>query len=144
MTNRAWFGHQFIWRYRYTRRQALAGAFSQIAATMTHRLRNSELHFIDGLMRPGADLEEEEHAPSGSSSSKQQREKRRITILTGDEDHLVNPANSAHLRANLRRSATAIWVQGGGHALPVQFAERVNAAIERTVDAGEELARRGA
>ena len=113
-TNREWFKQMFLWRYKYTRKQTLHGAFAQMSAALTHRVLNSDLQFIG------------KHVPA-------------IAIVTGDQDNLVNPKNSAHLKANMP-SANYVVVKGGGHALPMQLPEKINKLIEETVDKGEKAA----
>ncbi|KAK0525335.1 hypothetical protein OC842_005532 [Tilletia horrida] len=107
----------FIWRFRYSRHAPPDGVLRQITAVFTHAVSRRQLERIN------ADI------PS-------------ITILTGDEDHLVNPANSEHLAKHLDR-ARFIKLTQSGHALPLQRAFELNLYITQTVELGLERAQQG-
>ena len=84
----------FKWRFAFTRRQTLAGAFAQLRAVATHRVSSAQLREIN------------EHIPA-------------MAILTGDEDNLVNPANSEFLHKHLPAAEYHVF-KAAGHALPMQ------------------------
>lgn len=93
-TNREATIEMFEWRFGFTRRPTLYGAMAQIRAVITHRVTITELTKIN------------KDIPA-------------ITILTGDDDNLVNPGNSVHLAQHMTR-ATYTKFEGAGHALPAQ------------------------
>ncbi|PWN42283.1 alpha/beta-hydrolase [Ceraceosorus guamensis] len=98
----------FEWRFAYTRRQTLPGAFAQIGAVATHRVTPKELAAIN-LDIPA------------------------IAIFTGDQDNLVNPANSFHLHKHLPR-ADFTQYKNAGHALPVQKPQELNDALQKNFE----------
>ncbi|KAK0544713.1 hypothetical protein OC846_005238 [Tilletia horrida] len=102
----------FDWRFRYSRRAPPVGTLGQIAAVITHRVKNADLAKINAAI------------PA-------------ITIVTGDEDHLVNPGNSLHLAKQLPK-AKLVQMKESGHALPLQRADELNKVIEETVKLGAE------
>jgi pimeloyl-ACP methyl ester carboxylesterase len=67
---------------------------AQVRAVVTHRVSPSELKQIN------------EAIP-------------KITIMSGDQDNLVNPANSEHLKKHMPLAELQI-VNGGGHAMTIQ------------------------
>ncbi|KAK0522094.1 hypothetical protein OC834_006405 [Tilletia horrida] len=102
----------FEWRFRFSRRAPPQGTLSQIAAVVTHRVTNAELAKINTSV------------PA-------------ITIVTGDEDHLVNPGNSLHLAKQMPK-ARLVQMKQSGHALPLQRSDELNAVIEETIKLGLE------
>ncbi|KAK0544808.1 hypothetical protein OC846_005224 [Tilletia horrida] len=100
----------FIFRFRYSRHAPPDGVLRQITAVFTHGVSASELDRINMEI------------PS-------------ITIITGDQDHLVNPKNSDHLAAHLHR-ARFVKLKDSGHALPLQRAEEINEIIDQTAKLG--------
>lgn len=98
----------FEWRFGYTRRQSVYGAFAQLRAVMTHRVTVAQLQQIN------------KDIPA-------------ISIFTGDQDNLVNPGNSIHLAQHMPR-AQYTKIHGAGHALPAQVPDELNPALGRTVD----------
>ncbi|KAE8211687.1 hypothetical protein CF327_g4586 [Tilletia walkeri] len=92
----------FVWRFKYSRRAPPSGILSQIAAVTTHRVTNAQLAKIN------ADISA-------------------ISIVTGDEDHLVNPGNSIHLAKNMPK-ARLVQMKQSGHALPLQRVDQITMA----------------
>lgn len=93
-TNRETFQEMFAFRYTFTRRQTLYGALAQIRAVVTHRVSAAELARIN------------EAIP-------------KITIVTGDRDNLVHPANSKHMKKHMPK-ADLIVLPDVGHVTVVQ------------------------
>jgi len=102
----------FEWRIKFSRRAPPEGVLYQISAIVSHRVSNKQLAKIS------------KDIPS-------------ITIVTGDEDHLVNPGNSLHL-AKAMPSAKLVQFKQSGHALPLQRADELNEVIEQTIRQGLE------
>lgn len=105
-TNRETFQEMFAYRYTFTRRQTLYGALAQVRGVVTHRVSPSQLQRIN------------EAIP-------------KITIITGDDDNLVNPANSHHMKKHMPKADLHI-LPGVGHVTVVQEAEKVNAILDET------------
>jgi pimeloyl-ACP methyl ester carboxylesterase len=57
-------------------------------------------------------------------------------ILTGDEDHLVRPTNSAYLKKHMAEAEYVVW-KNTGHAVNMQHVERFNALLERVFEEGD-------
>jgi pimeloyl-ACP methyl ester carboxylesterase len=65
----------------------------------------------------------------------------KVTIVTGDEDHLVRPQRSREMKAAMAEAELVEWA-GTGHAVQLQYPKRFNALVERTVRRRErEMAR---
>lgn len=60
----------------------------------------------------------------------------KVMILTGDEDHLVRPTNSAYLKKQMAEAEYVVW-KDTGHVMSIQYAERFNALLERVFQEGE-------
>lgn len=60
----------------------------------------------------------------------------KVMILTGDEDHLVRPTNSAYLKKHMGEAEYVVW-KDSGHVLNLQHVERFNALLERVFQEGE-------
>jgi len=97
-------------RIEISRPQTLAGAVSQSSAVLTHRITADR------------------HRSIATTISK-------ILILTGDQDDLVNPANSRELAERMPEAEYVKWTEAG-HGLHVQWPERFNKLIERVVEEG--------
>jgi len=61
----------------------------------------------------------------------------KVLIVTGDEDNLINPANSRDLKASMPEAELVSW-EKTGHALHVQWPKRFNELLERTFREGRE------
>lgn len=100
----------YLKRVKLTRPQPTSGAISQMLAATTHRVDPSRLHTI------------------ATSISK-------ILIITGDDDHLVAPANSDHLARCMPEAEYVVW-DGTGHAINAQWYRRFNEILERVFEEG--------
>ena len=58
-----------------------------------------------------------------------------VVIVTGDEDHVVNPQRSKFIKENMPE-AELIEFSGTGHGIPIQQAREVNEIIARVIRAG--------
>ncbi|KAH9067571.1 Alpha/Beta hydrolase protein [Lactarius vividus] len=54
----------------------------------------------------------------------------KVLILTGDQDHLVRPSNSAYLRKHMPEAEFIEW-KDTGHVVSMQYVERFNTLLER-------------
>lgn len=63
----------------------------------------------------------------------------KVIILTGDLDHLVDPANSRYLADNIPGSELVEW-EKTGHGLVLQWPERFNALLEKATEEGRRRA----
>jgi pimeloyl-ACP methyl ester carboxylesterase len=93
---------------RIARKQSPHGAISQIWAVVAHNVSPGRLKTISEIV------------PS-------------ILIVTGDEDHLISPANSRYLHEHLPESQYEV-LKGFGHGLPAQDPPRFNALLETFLD----------
>ncbi|WFD43974.1 hypothetical protein MPSI1_002639 [Malassezia psittaci] len=93
----------FMWRFGFSRRAKLHGAFSQIAAALTHHVPS------EALAKINVDIP-------------------KIRILTGDWDQLVNTSHSKFMSEHMPNADYLVW-PGGGHALHAQFPGRFNAML---------------
>lgn len=59
----------------------------------------------------------------------------KVLIVTGDDDHLVDPANSRHMKACMPEAELVEWA-GVGHAVQVQRREKFNELVERVIGEG--------
>lgn len=62
--------------------------------------------------------------------------------MTGDDDNLVNPGNSKHLSDQMKRAELCPFV-GAGHAVNIQFPEKLNKVLERSFKEAEEMVEKG-
>lgn len=111
-TNRDNMQAMFAYRFGFTRRQTIFGALAQVRAVITHRVSPAQLRAIDAAIPV-------------------------VTIVTGDQDNLVNPLNSHHLAKHMKR-ARLVQVPDAGHAMPVQLPDVINSILDRAFDEGEE------
>ncbi|PWN46990.1 alpha/beta-hydrolase [Violaceomyces palustris] len=116
-TNRENIYELFAWRYKFNKRQNVHGAMAQIKAALTHHVSDEDLIRIDSSVP-------------------------RIAILTGDEDHLVNPRNSEYLRIKLSK-ATYHHFENTGHAIGLQHTTRLNQLLIQVFEEGEQEVRKG-
>jgi pimeloyl-ACP methyl ester carboxylesterase len=59
----------------------------------------------------------------------------KVVIVTGDEDHLVDPQRSKFIKANMPE-AEFIEFADTGHAIQIQRAKEVNGIIARAIREG--------
>lgn len=59
----------------------------------------------------------------------------RITIVTGDNDNLVDPRNSEHLSKHMPEAHFEKW-EGTGHGIHGQWPERFNKLLDDTFKDG--------
>ncbi|CAD6974108.1 unnamed protein product [Tilletia controversa] len=111
-TNREVMQEVVQWRAAFSRQAPFHGSASQIGAVLTHRVTNKELAKIN------------ETIPI-------------ITIMTGDEDNLVNPLNSEHLAQNMPR-ARLIKLEITGHAITIQRPEEIHKALDEDIEKSQE------
>jgi len=100
----------FLQRIEVTRPQSLTGALSQMASGLTHSVNSERLRKISSSVP-------------------------KVLILTGDQDNLVSPANSRHLKANMPEAELVEW-NGTGHPIHLQWPERFNELLERVFAEG--------
>ena len=60
----------------------------------------------------------------------------KVLILTGDEDHLVHPSNSAYLKKHMPEAEYIVW-KNTGHIVNGQHVEQFNALLERVFVEGQ-------
>jgi pimeloyl-ACP methyl ester carboxylesterase len=53
----------------------------------------------------------------------------KVVILTGDEDHLMRPSNSAYLKKHMPEAEYIVW-KDTGHVVGMQHVERFNGLLE--------------
>ena len=93
------------------------GTISQMAAALTHHVSPERLHHIS-------------------------RSIPKVLILTGDEDNLVRPTNSIHLKTNMPEAELVQW-KHTGHAIHAQHLKRFNALLERVFEEGNQRVQGG-
>ena len=98
-------------RVALTRIQKPLGAISQMWAGLTHHVQAGRLAQISKTIP-------------------------KVVILTGDEDHLVRPTNSAYLKKHMAEAEYVVW-KDTGHVVNLQHVERFNALLERVFQEGE-------
>jgi pimeloyl-ACP methyl ester carboxylesterase len=116
-TNRETFQEMFAFRYTFTRRQTLYGAMAQVRAVATHRVSPVQLQRINDAIPV-------------------------ITIITGDDDNLVNPGNSHHMKKHMPKAQLEI-LPGVGHVTVVQEPFKVNAILDRAFDEADKRLEQG-
>lgn len=104
-------------RIELTRPQTVMGTFSQMAAGLTHHVQPERLRRIS-------------------------RSIPKVLILTGDEDHLIRPANSVYIKAHMPEAEFVQW-EKTGHGIHIQQKERFNALLERVFEEGRQRVREG-
>lgn len=90
--------------------ETILGSISQMAAALTHYVSNSRLRTIESSIP-------------------------KIAILTGDDDHLVDPSNSRKLSQAMPSAEYVIWTRTG-HWLPSQWPERTGKFLEGVFEEG--------
>ncbi len=93
-----------------TQPQQLMGHVSQMVAGLTHSVSQEGLRKISGSIG-------------------------KVTIVTGDDDHLVRPSMSRALKASMPEAELVEW-QGTGHGIHVQRRRWFNDMVERTARDG--------
>ncbi|THV07838.1 alpha/beta-hydrolase [Dendrothele bispora CBS 962.96] len=99
-------------RMLLTRPQTLLGALSQMCAGLSHHVTPARLKAIS-------------------------RSIPKVLIVTGDEDHLVDPKNSFYLKEQMKEAEFVQWKQTG-HALHFQWPKRFNELVEKVVEEGRQ------
>lgn len=100
----------FLQRADIVRPQILAGSLSQMSAGITHKVTKDQHRLMDTRIP-------------------------KIMILTGDQDDLVNPANSKELAKRMSKAEYIEW-KNTAHCLHEQWPQRFNELIERVVKEG--------
>lgn len=99
-------------RMAITRPQGLMGHISQMIAALAHHVTPESLAHISRTIP-------------------------KVTIVTGDNDHLVDPRGSLLLKEHMPEAEYVRWRETG-HALNAQHESRFNALLERTFMEGSE------
>ncbi|CAL1704260.1 unnamed protein product [Somion occarium] len=99
-------------RIELTKPQAFFGAISQMFAGLTHHVTPDRLSQISKTIP-------------------------KVLILTGDEDDLVDPQNSLHLKKHMPEAELVQW-EVTGHGIHVQRTDKFNALLERVFQEGRE------
>lgn len=105
----------FLRRVAITKPQQLMGHVSQMAAGLTHYVSKAQLGKISASIP-------------------------KVTIVTGDDDHLVRPRMSRALKAAMPEAELVEW-EGTGHGIHVQRRRAFNSLVERTAREGVERTR---
>ncbi|KAI9465325.1 alpha beta-hydrolase [Lactarius psammicola] len=92
-------------RASMTRIQKPLGAVSQMWAGFTHHVEAERLAQISKTIP-------------------------KVLILTGDQDHLVRPSNSAYISKHMPEAEHVVW-KDTGHVVSMQHVERFNTLLER-------------
>ncbi|KAJ7184206.1 Alpha/Beta hydrolase protein [Mycena filopes] len=101
-------------RISTTAPQHLIGALSQMSAGLTHHVTAERLRSICDTIP-------------------------KVLIVTGDDDHLVSPANSRYIKSCMPDAELEDW-EDTGHALHVQRPQRFNQLLERIFKEGRRKA----
>jgi pimeloyl-ACP methyl ester carboxylesterase len=109
-TNRAIQSEVYLRRVAITKPQLFLGHISQMASGLTHHVSPERLRKISGSIP-------------------------KVTIVTGDDDHLVKPANSRRLKEAMPEAELEEW-EGTGHGIHHQYAKRFNRLLARTWEEG--------
>lgn len=100
----------FLRRYHLARPQQFIGVISQMAAGLTHRVSEDRLREISMLIP-------------------------KVLIMTGDEDHLVDPQRSRFIKENMPE-AELVEFSGTGHGLLLQRTKEANEMVARAIREG--------
>ncbi|KZT03511.1 alpha/beta-hydrolase [Laetiporus sulphureus 93-53] len=111
-TNREVQTMEYRRRFEVTRPQNPIGALSQMVAGLTHSVSPERLSKISASVP-------------------------KVLIVTGDDDHLVDPSNSRYMKEHMPEAELVEW-EGVGHALQVQCKDRFNQLLERIIREGRE------
>ena len=66
----------------------------------------------------------------------------KVLILTGDEDYLVHPRNSFHLKKHMPEAEFVQW-EGTGHGIHAQRPKRFNTLLEKVFEEGRQRVQGG-
>ncbi len=66
----------------------------------------------------------------------------KVLIITGDEDNLVNPNNSRHMKACMPEAELIEWKRTG-HGIHGQWRDRFNATLEHVFNEGRQRVHEG-
>lgn len=99
-------------RMAITPPQTVSGAVSQMSAGMTHYVKKERLRTISASIP-------------------------KVLIVTGDQDHLVDPKNSRYMKACMPEAELVEW-KGTGHGIHTQRADWFNSLLERVFEEGRE------
>ncbi|KAI0084014.1 alpha/beta-hydrolase [Irpex rosettiformis] len=113
-TNREIEAESFRRRMTVTRPPTFIGSVSQMAAALTHNVSPERLNGISRTIP-------------------------KVTIVIGDEDHLVRVSNSFHLQRHMPEAEFVQW-NGTGHGVPAQQRKRFNVLLERVFAEGKQRA----
>ncbi|KAI0797835.1 alpha/beta-hydrolase [Abortiporus biennis] len=111
-TNREHMTIEYRKRIEATRPQTFLGSVSQMAAGLTHNVSAERLRNISKSIP-------------------------KVTIVTGDQDHLVDPSNSKYLNENMPEAELQVWEETG-HGIHMQRKRRFNELLEKTFTEGSE------
>jgi hypothetical protein len=98
-------------RAAVTRIQKPLGAISQMWAGFTHHMQPERLRQISKTIP-------------------------KVMIVTGDQDHLVRPSNSAYLKEHMPEGEYIVW-KDTGHVVCAQHVGRYNGLLEGVFLEGE-------
>ena len=104
------FAQAYLRRISYTRPQSLLGSLSQMWAALFHYVSPDRLAKINDSIP-------------------------KIVILTGDNDHMVDPSNSFKLAAAMPNAEFIQWEETG-HGVIAQWPKRVSDLLERAFEEG--------
>ncbi|KAJ3778582.1 Alpha/Beta hydrolase protein [Lentinula raphanica] len=113
-TNREVEFESYARRLEITRPQTLIGALSQMCAGLTHYVSAQRLRQISTSIP-------------------------KVTLVTGDQDHLVSPHNTVYLKTHMVE-AEVVTFKDTGHAIHYQRPREFNALLERVFKEGRERA----
>jgi len=102
----------YLRRISYTRPQSLLGSLSQMWAALFHYVSPDRLAEINASIP-------------------------KILILTGDNDHMVDPSNSFKLAAAMPDAEFVQWEETG-HGIVAQWPKRVAHVLQRVFEEGSE------
>ena len=105
-------------RIAVTRPQTILGAISQMAAATTHHVSPERLRKISSAIP-------------------------KVLIVTGDSDHLIDPANSHFIKEHMPEAELVVR-EGAAHGLTVQCKQWFNDLLERTFKEGRERSKQRA
>ncbi|KAG8934201.1 hypothetical protein FRC01_004534 [Tulasnella sp. 417] len=115
ITNAEFLTQVHIYRINTARRQTLVGAFSQMAAALTHYVSPDRLRTIAASIP-------------------------KVYIMTGDKDNLVRPQNSHHLKLCMAEAEFEVW-EHCGHGVfgqnPKRFGEKMAQVMQEGWDRRE-------
>lgn len=97
-----------------TRPQKLVGHVSQMLAGLTHHVSPARLREISAKIP-------------------------KVLILTGDEDNLIRPSGSFHLKSHMPEAEFIQW-EKTGHGIHMQHRKRFNELLERVFIEGRQRA----